>query len=103
MASRIIAVTPEQLERTATQIEGLASDYKSQYTKLYGETNAMQSTWNGKDNVAFTQRIAGFKDDFDRMYDLMNKYAAFLRDSAKKYRTTQDNVANEARGLRNNA
>ena len=82
--ARTIMVTPEQLERTAVQIEGLAADYKTQYTKLYGETDALASTWNGKDNIAFTTRIAGFKDDFERMYDLMNKYAAFLRDSAKK-------------------
>ena len=98
---RIIEVTPEQLESTASRIESLASDYKAQYDQLYNETNAMASTWSGKDNVAFTDQIAGFKDDFEKMHTLMIQYADFLRKSAKIYRETQDTVASEARKLVN--
>ena len=47
--AKIIQVTPELLESTAGKIEGLAGDYKTQYDQLYSETNAMASTWNGKD------------------------------------------------------
>ena len=59
--ARTIQVTPEQLESTAGRIESLAADYKTQYDQLYSETNAMASTWSGKDNVAFVQQIDGFK------------------------------------------
>ena len=99
--ARNIQVTPEQLESTAGRIEGLAADYKTQYDQLYSETNAMRSTWNGKDNVAFTDQIAGFKDDFEKMHTLMLNYADFLRKSAKAYRDTQDTVVTEARKLVN--
>ena len=99
--ARNIQVTPEQLEAAASRIESLASDYKSQYDQLYSETNAMASTWNGKDNVAFVDQIAGFKDDFTAMYNRMNQYADFLRKSAKAYRDTQDTVTAEARKLAN--
>ena len=99
--ARIIQVTPEQLESTASRIEGLAADYKSQYDQLYSETNAMASTWNGKDNVAFVNQIDGFKDDFAKMHTLMLNYADFLRKSAKAYRDTQDTVVSEARKLIN--
>ena len=99
--ARIIEVTPEQLESAAGRIEGLAADYKTQYDQLYSETNAMASTWNGKDNVAFTDQIAGFKDDFEKMHSLMLQYADFLRKSAKAYRDTQDTVVSEARKLVN--
>lgn len=99
--ARIIEVTPEQLDSTAGIIEGLAADYKTQYDLLYSETNAMASTWSGKDNLAFTEQIAGFKDDFDKMHTLMLRYAQFLRDSAKHYRATQDTVTAEARKLVN--
>ena len=57
---RQIQVTPELLESAASKIEGLAGEYKSQYDALYDETNAMAATWNGKDNVAFVDQIAGF-------------------------------------------
>ena len=99
--ARTIQVTPEQLDTTATRIEGLAADYKSQYDQLYSETNAMASTWSGKDNVAFVDQIAGFKDDFEKMHTLMLNYADFLRKSAKAYRDTQDTVVTEARKLVN--
>lgn len=99
--ARNIEVTPEQLESTAGRIEGLAAEYKNQYDQLYSETNAMASTWSGKDNVAFTDQIAGFKDDFEKMHALMLQYADFLRKSAKAYRDTQDTVVAEARKLVN--
>ena len=99
--ARTIQVTPEQLESAAGRIEGLAADYKSQYDALYNETNAMASTWQGKDNTAFVDQIAGFKDDFEKMHTLMLNYADFLRKSAKAYRETQDAVVTEARKLIN--
>ena len=98
---RNIQVTPEQLESAAGRIESLAADYKTQYEALYSETNAMASTWSGKDNVAFVDQIAGFKDDFEKMHTLMLNYADFLRKSAKAYRETQDTVVSEARKLVN--
>lgn len=99
--ARTIQVTPEQLESAAGRIESLAADYKTQYDQLYSETNAMASTWNGKDNTAFIDQIAGFKDDFEKMHTLMLNYADFLRKSAKAYRDTQDTVVSEARKLVN--
>ena len=99
--ARTIQVTPEQLESTAGRIESLAADYKTQYDQLYSETNAMASTWSGKDNVAFVNHIDGFKDDFAKMHTLMLNYADFLRKSAKAYRDTQDTVVSEARKLVN--
>ena len=99
--ARTIQVTPEQLETTATKIEALAADYKQQYDRLYSETNAMATTWSGKDNVAYINQIAGFKDDFAKMHTLMLNYADFLRKSAKAYRDTQDTVTAEARKLAN--
>lgn len=99
--AKTIQVTPEQLESTAGRIEGLAADYKTQYDQLYSETNAMASTWSGKDNTAFVDQIAGFKDDFEKMHTLMLNYADFLRKSAKAYRETQETVVSEARKLVN--
>lgn len=99
--ARTIQVTPEQLESTAGRIESLAADYKAQYDQLYSKTNAMASTWSGKDNVAFVNQIDGFKDDFEKMHTLMLNYADFLRKSAKAYRDTQDTVVSEARKLVN--
>ncbi len=99
--ARTIQVTPEQLETAASKIDGLAGDYKAQYDALYSETSAMAATWDGKDNKAFIEQIAGFKDDFEKMHTLMLNYSEFLKKSAKAYRETQDAVIAEARKLVN--
>ena len=99
--ARNIQVTPEQLESSAGRIESLAGDYKTQYEQLYTETSNMASTWSGADNAAFTNQIAGFKDDLQKMYQLMLNYADFLRKSAKAYRDTQSTVVTEAKKLAN--
>ena len=99
--ARDIQVTPEQLETTAGRIETMANSYQEQYKALYEATNAMATTWNGKDNQAFTNQIAGFREDFEKMFKLMNDYAAFLKKSAKAYRDTQDTVTAEAKKLVN--
>ena len=101
MGARTIMVTPEQLESAAAKIEGLATDYQSQYNALYSKTDALASTWQGADNAAFVHQIAGFKDDFQKMYNLMNQYAEFLRKSAKAYRHTQEQVVAQAKTLVN--
>lgn len=99
--ARTIQVTPEQLETTAGKIESLAADYKTQYDQLYSETNAMASTWQGTDNVAYINQIAAFKEDFEKMRNLILNYADFLKKSAKAYRETQETVTSEARKLIN--
>lgn len=99
--ARTIEATPEQLEAAAAKIESAAGDYKSQCNALYGETDMMSSAWSGADNLAFTNQIAGFRDDLAQMYSLMTAYADFLRKSAKAYRQVQSEAVAEARKLGN--
>ncbi len=99
--ARKIQVTPQQLETAAAKIENLANTYKQQYESLYKSTDAMASTWQGKDNVAYINQINGFKNDLTKMKNLMDSYASFLRKSAKSYRQTQDNITSQAKKLVN--
>lgn len=99
--AQTIVVTPEVLESTAASIESLANEYKAQYTELYSTTNSLASTWSGEDNTAFVNQIDGFKDDLEKMYALMNRYAEYLRDTAKRYRETQEAITKQARTLIN--
>ena len=96
-----IKVTPEVLVSTAGVIDNLADDYKKLYEMFYKETSDMASAWQGKDNLAFIDQIAGFKDDFEKMKNLMDRYVEFLKDSAAKYRDTQDAVVAAAKKLTN--
>lgn len=99
MARGQISVETAQLDSTATQIDGLADSYNSSYTTLFNTVQELRNAWEGRDNVAFTSQIEGFRDDFQRMEQLMREYSAFLKKSANAYRETQSNIENSARML----
>jgi WXG100 family type VII secretion target len=96
-----IKVSPSQLNTTATQIDSEAAEYRKLYTKLYSEVGAMKAAWQGVDNLAFTNQIEGFRQDFDEMAKLVEQYSQFLKQSAKTYQQAQDNTVAGARRLGN--
>ncbi len=98
-----IIVETSQLDAAAQKVDELADKYSSEYTALYTAVTEMQSSWAGTDNTAYTTQIEGFKDDFQRMEQLMRDYATFLRESAKKYRETQSEIKTKAQQLTTNA
>lgn len=99
--ARSITVDPAKLEAASTKIDQQAADYERLYRQLFSEVDAMGAAWQGVDNVAFVTQIKGFTDDFQRMTNLMRQYAEYLRMSAKTYRETQTEIANQARRLTN--
>lgn len=99
MARGQIIVETSQLDSAAGRVEELASTYNSNYTALFNAVQELQKAWGGTDNVAFTNQIEGFRDDFQRMEKLMRDYAAYLRKSAATYRDTQNSIAQSARTL----
>lgn len=99
MARGQIIVETARLDSTATQVDGLADTYNSNYTQLFNTVQELQNAWAGEDNVAFTNQIEGFRDDFQRMEKLMRDYATYLRKAATTYRDTQDNIAATAKTL----
>lgn len=99
MARGQIVVETARLDSVATQVEGYADTYHSNYMSLFNTVQELQNAWAGADNTAFTNQIEGFRDDFQRMEQLMRDYAAYLRKSAAAYRETQQNITNSAKTL----
>lgn len=99
--ARTIIVDPAKLEAAASQIDAQAADYKKIYEQLFTEVGAMSSAWQGADNIAFTNQIEGFRDDFTAMYTLMTQYSEFLKNSAATYTATQQEIVSAAKRLTN--
>lgn len=97
---RAIMVEPERLESTASRIEDANRDYDRTYQAIYAEVDKMSSSWQGKDNTAFTSQIKAFEDDLRQISIIMREYADFLRNSARAYRETQDEIYTRANRLR---
>ena len=93
-------VEPERLESSALKIEEANRDYDRTYQAIYTEVDKMSSSWKGKDNTAFTNQIKTFEDDLRQISIIMRQYADFLRNSARAYRETQDEIYSRASRLR---
>ncbi|HBZ53015.1 MAG TPA: WXG100 family type VII secretion target [Eubacterium sp.] len=94
-----IVVSTEQLMTASRDVNDKASEYKSEYDKLYNLVTELQNVWSGIDNVAYTNQINEFRNDFEIMRNLMVEYATFLSDSANKYRETQSEIEAKAKSL----
>ena len=96
-----IIVDPSILDKIATKIIQEANEYQRAFKQLFEEVNLLGNSWQGKDNIAFTNQIKGFEDDFRQIFILCEQYSDFLKTSARAYRETQDELLNQAKRLIN--
>lgn len=95
-----IIVEPSRLESTANNVENSNSDYQRIYNALYAEVDKMASVWEGKDNTAFTNMIKSYQDEFKQISNVLAHYSDFLRNTARAYRETQDELYNATSRLK---
>ena len=89
---RKITVEPMQLEACAMRMEERNSSYLKNVATLFSAVDAMNAGWQGKDNLAFTTK----QSDFKQLSILCTEYIEFLRNSARSYRNTQDELTSQA-------
>ena len=97
---RYITVETDKLLKTAANIDIARQDYQRLYVDLYQRIDELSAAWNSKDNQAFTNRIKAYQDDFRRISVIMTQYSDFLRNSARAYDSTQEELAMEASRLK---
>ena len=95
-----ILVEPERLESTAGYIENANQDYDRTFQAIYAQVDKLSASWQGKDNTAFVNQIRSFEDDLRAISMIMRQYADFLRNSARAYRETQEEITARATRLR---
>ena len=96
-----ILVEPVQLENVASIVENRNNEYQRLYHSLFQEVDNISGVWQGEDNIAFTNQIKGFNDDFNRIAIVLSQYTEFLRNSARSYRECQNQLVSQARTLTN--
>lgn len=98
---RKITVDPQMLDNVANRINELNDEYHRLFALLNQDVDSLQSAWQGKDNLAFTEKIKGFNDDFNHVFVLLGQYETYLKNTASAYRQTQDALVNEVNRLAN--
>lgn len=96
-----IRVTPQTLRAQAAKVDQEAQNYYSEYQGLLrGVDDLTSKDYKGADAEAFKNKVYNFEPDFNKMKELMNEYANFLRQAADNYDNTQENVINTINSLR---
>ena len=93
---RKITVEPMQLEACAMRMEARNTSYLKNVATLFSAVDAMNAGWQGKDNLAFTTKLSSLQSDFKQLSILCTEYIEFLRNSARSYRNTQDELTSQA-------
>lgn len=99
MASTVFDVTPEDLESSASKVEGKATEFTKAYTSIYTAVSDLRITYKGEASDTFNQRIEGYKNDFTAADKALAKYVAFLREYAGKMKNTENDLKSKASSL----
>lgn len=95
-----IHVDMNQVVQHAAYITQQAQHYAGVYGNIYQLLDEMATIWQGKDYDAFAQQLHAFHKDFDRMKQVLDDYAIYLRESAAIYRRLQEECTAMAARLR---
>lgn len=99
MASTIFDVTPETLERSASTIEGKATEFANTYKNIYNAVSDLNVSYKGEASQTFNQRIGSYQDDFIAAKKALDNYVAFLRKYASDMRGNENNLKQAASSL----
>lgn len=99
MASTVFDVTPEELETSASKIEGKVSEFTKAYTSIYTAVADLRVSFKGEASDTFNQRIEGYKNDFSAAEKALKNYVQFLMDYAAKMKRTENDIKSKAGAL----
>ena len=99
MASTIFDVTPEELEASASKIEGKIGEFTKAYNSIYTAVSDLRVTYKGEASDTFNQRIEGYKNDFSAAEKALKNYVQFLREYAAKMKGTENDIKSKASAL----
>lgn len=97
--AKTIRVTPESLNQMANNVTNWTIQYRGIYDAIYNQIEVMTRTWSGEANQAYTAQINGFRDDFEALRDLLQRYSEFIQNTANQYSTTEQAIADAAKNL----
>lgn len=99
MASTIFDVTPEELEASASKVEGKTNEFNKAYNSIYTAVSDLRVTYKGNASDAFNQRIEGYRNDFSAAEKALTNYVQFLREYATKMKSTENDIQSKANAL----
>lgn len=99
MATSAFDVTPEQLESSASKIEGKATEFTKAYNGIYTAVNDLRVKYKGEASDTFNKKIEGYKNDFTAADKALKNYVQFLRTYAADIKKAEADAKAKANAL----
>lgn len=99
MASTIFDITPEELESSATRVEGKATEFVKEYNSIYTAVSDLRVSYKGESSDTFNQRIESYKTTFEAAKKALDNYVQFLRQYASEMKKTEAENKSKASAL----
>ena len=96
MADDRLQITPQEVTDAATKVEEYAANYKKKYEDVLKAVEEFTTTdFKGDAADAFRNKVEDFTDDFQKMKELVDEYAAFMKKAANEWVSTSDNLISQ--------
>ena len=96
MADDRLQITPQEVTDAAVKVEEFAANYKKKYEDVLKAVQEFTSTdFKGDAADAFREKVEDFTDDFVKMKQLMDDYAAFMKKAANEWVNTSDQLISQ--------
>ncbi len=99
-----ITVDPEDVKAKGRDILNTkAPNYEQAFKDMYKAVEDLEQAgnWKGTDYGSYQQQIEGFREDLNKMFNLMKDYGTYLINAAETYEKAQEAIASDAKKLQN--
>lgn len=92
MATAKFKVTPEEIERSANQVEQKIKEFQQLIQSIYNAIEELKVKYAGESSEVFNSKIRGYEDDFNRAQQVLTNYVGSLRTYASDMKRTEEAI-----------
>jgi WXG100 family type VII secretion target len=99
MANTGFKVEPQRLAKSAEVVNNKVTEYNKEVVNIYSAIENLTVEWKGQTSDAFKQQIEGYRNDFNKLAEILTGYSNMLVTAANKYNSTDSKLAGDAKRL----
>ena len=94
-----LLVTPEEMESTANNLEGVQGQVDNITQQMLEEARSLTSVWEGDAATAYVNKFNTLEDDMQKMRNMLREHVDDLREMAGSYRRAEEANSAQAQAL----
>lgn len=94
-----IRIDTARLEKISADMNNLIQQYQKKYNEVYTNATEMGAIWEGEAKKTYMDRLEGFRNDFERMVQVLSNYSSKLSLIAKRYKEAEEKAKSLASKL----